>query len=410
MHQFDFWKFFVGQGLAALGSSFTSFALPLLIFQLTESPTSLALSFAFGLLPYLLFGLVGGAWADRTDRKRLMIRTDLLRGMFIVSIPVLYYIDSLPIWWIYATGFAVTALRIPFESAQFAAIPSLVPSGELVKANGRITASFTATSLIGPILAGLIAGFVPVVNVLFFDALTFVVSALTLMWVRTSFNTEAQRERRSMRADIQEGLGYVWDHPVLRSISIMMALVNFVTAVTLVELVFFAKEHLEATNFQYGLLVSGGGLGVIIFSLAAGWLRERFSFGTVALGTQVVYGLLIIAFALSPSYWTALPAWSILSGLAVLFNININSLRQTIVPNHLLGRVMSVARVLAWSAAPLGALVGAYLVEQTNVVLVYATSGTLATLIPIAFFFSPLGHAEDYLRVDSPVETGPAAT
>lgn len=108
MHQIAFWKFFVGQGLAALGSSFTSFALPLLIFQLTGSPTSLALSFAFGMLPFLLFGLVGGAWSDRSDRKRFMIRTDLLRGAILVSISILYYLDALAIWWIYANGFVVT--------------------------------------------------------------------------------------------------------------------------------------------------------------------------------------------------------------------------------------------------------------------------------------------------------------
>lgn len=396
--QVDFWKFLAGQGLSALGSSFTSFVLPLLVYQLTGSATNLALSFASGMLPILLFGLIGGAWADRSERKRLMVYADLFRAAIIASIPLLYHMRALPLWWIYAASFIVTLLRILFEAAEFAAIPSLASSDNLMEANGRVTASFQAASLVGPALAGLVATVMPVVDVLLFDAFSFLVSALSLLWIRASFNAGVRQERRSIRAEILEGLRYVWEQPVLRSISIMMALVNFVTTVTLVELVLFAKERWGASNFQYGLLVSGGSVGIIVLSLAAGSLRRRFSFSVLALGAQVAYGLLIVAFALSPSFWAALPMWGAASGFAILFNINITSLRQVIVPNHLLGRVVSVARVLAWSATPFGALLGGYLVERTNVTLVYALAGGLATTIALIFVFSPLGRSEKYLR------------
>ncbi len=404
----DFWKFFAGQGLSAFGSSFTGFAIPLLVYQLTGSATNLAISSAATFLPYLLFGLIGGAWADRSNRKRLMIRTDLLRAAVIASIPALYYLDALPLWWIYATGFISTTLRILFDAAQFAAVPSLVSTDDLVKANGRIQASYQTAHIAGPPLAGLVATLTPVVNVLLFDALSFIVSALFLAWIRGSFNAEEGRERRSIRADIAEGLRYVWGHPVLRNISIMMALVNFVSTVTFVQLVLFAKERLRATDFQYGLLVSSGSVGVIVLSLAAGPLRRRFSFGVVALGALAVEGLLVIAFAFSPYYWVALPIWAVIRGLGVLFNINTSSLRQQIAPNHLLGRVVSVASVVAWSAIPLGTLLGGYLVELTNVTFVYALSGALSFLIPVAFAFSPLGHAEDYLPARSPAAREPA--
>lgn len=408
--QVDFWKFLTGQGLSALGSSFTSFALSLLVYQLTGSATNLAFSFASGMLPYLLFGLIGGTWADRFERKRLMVYADLLRAGTIASIPLLYFLDALPLWWIYASSFIVTLLRILFEAAEFAAIPNLVSSDNLLEANGRITASSQAASLVGPTLAGLIASVMPVVNVLLFDAFSFIVSALSLLWVRTSFNAGEQRERYGIRADILEGLRYIWDHPVLRSISIMMALVNFVTTVTLVELVLFVKERWGVTNFEYGLLVSGSSIGIIVFSLAAGPLGRRFSFSLLVLGAQTAYGLLIVTFALSPNYWVALPVWGIGAGLAILFNINITSLRQAIVPNHLLGRVVSVARVLAWSATPFGALLGGYLVERTNVLLVYTLAGGLAATIPLVFVFSPLGRAEDFMQRELAPEAEPATT
>ncbi|MDP9350484.1 MAG: MFS transporter, partial [Chloroflexota bacterium] len=323
----DFWKFFVGQGLSVLGGSFTAFALPLLVYQMTGSAANLSISFASAMLPYLFFGLIGGAIADRTNRKRLMILTDLGRGAVIGSIPVLYYLDALPIWWIYVTGFISTVMRILFDAAEFAAIPSLVSGDNLVQANGRIHAVYSAAFIAGPPLAGLTASVMPIVNVLWLDALSFILSALFLAWIRSSFNQGEQRERRGIRSEIAEGLGYVWRHPVLRNISIMMALVNFVTTVQQVQLVLFAKERLDASDFQYGLLLAGSNVGVIILSLAAGPLRKRFPFGPVALGALAVWQLLVIAFALAPSYWVALPLWALASGCGVLFNINTASLR-----------------------------------------------------------------------------------
>lgn len=398
----DFWKFFGGQTVSNLGSSFTFFAIPLLVYQLTGSATNLAISSAAAGVPYLLFGLVGGAWADRVDRQRLMIAVEVLRALVLASIPALYALGALPLWWIYATSFVTTTLGILFNAGEFAAIPSLVASDDLVEANGRIQASYSFASIAGPPLAGLVAAVTSVANVLLLDALSFVVSALTLAWIGVSFNTGPVPERRSLRADIAEGLAYVWRHPVLRSISIMMALVNFVYSVVVVELVLFAKQRLHATNFEYGLLVGGGSVGVILLSLAAGPLRRRFRFGVVALGALALSGLLTILLALMPNVWLALPLWAVISGLGILFNINTGSLRQAIVPNHLLGRIISVAMVLAWSMNPLGALLGGYLVARTNVTLAYILSGALTFAIPVAFAFSPLGHAEDFL----PAETG----
>ena len=102
--------------------------------------------------------------------------------------------------------------------------------------------------------------------------------------------------------------------------------------------------------------------------------------------------------ALTRWYWAALPIWMLCSGLGILFNINTGSLRQAIVPNHLLGRVISIAGVLAWSAIPLGTLLGGLAITWTgNVALVYAVIGVLMVIIPLLFALTPLGHAERYM-------------
>ncbi len=110
----DFWKFLTGQSISTLGSSFTSFALPLLIFKLTGSALNLAFTVVATVLPYLLLGLVIGAWADRVQRKRLMIGTDLARALVIASIPLASALGLLSVWWIYAVAFASSTLSICF--------------------------------------------------------------------------------------------------------------------------------------------------------------------------------------------------------------------------------------------------------------------------------------------------------
>ena len=114
----DFRKYWAGQTISNLGSAITGFALPLIVYKVTGSALNLGISTATSFLPYLLFGLVLGAWVDRVDRKRLMIATDLARGALIASIPVLALNGWLPIWWLYAVGFLQTTLTIAFEAAQ----------------------------------------------------------------------------------------------------------------------------------------------------------------------------------------------------------------------------------------------------------------------------------------------------
>jgi MFS family permease len=179
----------------------------------------------------------------------------------------------------------------------------------------------------------------------------------------------------------------------------MMALINFVVVTPQTQLVLFAKQRLAASDARVGFLFSAGSLGVVVMGLAAGRLRRRLRFAPAALGSLMLMGAVTVVFAFLRLYWAALVAWAVASGVGIFFNINTVSLRQRLVPNHLLGRVISIAGVLAWSAIPLGSLLGGWLIHAThNVAAVYAGTGVVEFLIAGAFLlFSPLGHAEDEL-------------
>jgi MFS family permease len=394
----DFWKFWTGETISNLGSSFTQFALPLLVFKLTGSALNLGIATAAAFLPYLLFGLVIGAWVDRLDRKRMMILVDIGQALVIASIPVMFLLGALSVWWVYGVAFVSTTLKIFFDAGEFAAIPSLVDQDDLVRANGRIQASFFGASVLGPLLAGVLLFVMPLPTLMFIDASSFLVSACTLSLIFTSFNVVEKREKKSIRHDVAEGLRYVLHHPVLRNISMMMAMVNFVGSTTYAQLVLFSERQLHATDSQYSLMNAAGSAGVVVLSLLAGQFRKRWSFSRVALTALATEGLLTIALAFTPRFWLAVPLWALIQGIGILFNINTGSLRQAIVPNEMLGRVLTIASVLAWSAIPLGTLLGGAIIKATgNVMLVYAGIGVLIFLIPTAFSFTALGHAERYL-------------
>src|SRR5450755_1093786 len=353
----NFWRYWTGQTISNLGSSITFFALPLLVYKISGSALNLGISSAANMLPCLL-----------------------------------------SVWWIYGAGFLHSTLTICFEAGEFAAIPSLVEQDDLVSANGRIQASYSAASILGPVLAGILVAFVPLASLLLLDASSFLLSAFSIALVTSSFNASSDEPRRHILRDVAEGLRYVWGHPVLRNISLMMALVNFVAATHSAQLVLFARERLQASDSQIGFLYTAGSVGIVALALLAGPLRKRWSFSKVALGALLLDGLFILALSFTRLYWLALLFEALAQGLGILFNINTGSLRQAIVPNHLLGRVVSIASVIAWSAIPLGAFLGGFIISETNnVALVYAGIGILVMLIPLCFAFTPLGHAERYL-------------
>lgn len=299
----------------------------------------------------------------------------------------------------YCAGFLSSTLTIAFNAGQFAAIPSLVRKDDLLTANGRLQASSSAATVLGPILAGLLlAGGIPLPLLFLIDAFSFLVSAGALALISTSFNLTEKRARKSIGRDVIEGLRYVWQHPVLRTISLMAILLNLGVATVDAQLVLFAKHQFSASDTQVAWLYAAGSLGVVGLSLKANALRNRWAFSKVALGAVIVGGLFTAALALTPWYPLGLLFWAIVCGVKFLFGITTSSLRQLIVPNEMLSRVTSFAQVLAWSAIPLGSLAGGLAIAQSgNIALVYGVIGIVNVLIGAGFACTALGRAERYL-------------
>lgn len=400
MRSIDFWKYWVGQLLSNFGSAFVTFATPLLVYRLTGSAVNLSLSVVSSFLPYIMFGLIIGTLVDRVERKKLMIMADIARGAMMATIPVLSLAGLLSVWWLYVVVFANGTLSIAFQGAEFAAVKSIVPESTLLTANARIQSSFQAVQIIGPVFGGLMVGARLSISAVFgVTAFTYFISAGSLTLIRAEFNADIARVRKRFRIEIAEGLRFTFRHPVLRNISMLTALVNFFAVTIWAELVIFAKHQYGASDARIAVLYACEPLGACILTFLAARTRRYVSFSVATLGALMSYGALIFLASLLHSYWAAMPVWIVAGGLPFSFSVHTVSLRQKIVPDHLLGRVMTVAQTIAWCGFPTGAVIGGLAITATHdVSLVYAATGLIIVVITSAFWFTALGRADRYLK------------
>jgi MFS family permease len=210
----EFLIFWFGQSTSIMGTAFTQFGLPLLVFRLTGSAFNLALAQISIYLPYVLFGLFIGAWTDRMDRKKLLIWVNFLRGLVIISIPILAWLQGLNVAWIYIISFLNSILAVFSSAATSAVVPSLVEKDQLVAANGRISVTDSISRVAGPVLAGFLVLLAPLEMVFLIDSLSFFVAAGTLLLIESSFNpaSSASREKsakKNVLKEIKEGLVFL---------------------------------------------------------------------------------------------------------------------------------------------------------------------------------------------------------
>ncbi|MDQ2914435.1 MAG: MFS transporter [Chloroflexota bacterium] len=385
--------------MSSFGTAFTDFALPLLVFRLTGSPVALAGAASALLLPNLLFGLFIGAWTDRLERRPLMIRLDLARAVVVSTIPLVSLAGGLSVPFILAVIVVHQTLTIFYEACNIGAVVSLLQRDQLVVGNSRVEASNQGATVVGPLVAAALILFMPLESVFVFDAATFAFSAVLLWRIARSFNRMRTRPSQHIAREVIEGLRFYFGHPVLAGISYFIAAVNFFGATREAQLVYFAKTRFAVTDSQVGVLYAVGGLALAALTLLAPAIRRRIGYGGAMIGTIAASGILTLLLAVAPSYPVAVLLWAATWGFYGAFPMVALSVRQAVTPDHLLGRVATIARVFRRSPALPGTIIGGFAVEATgNISLVYFVIGSAVLVICAGFWLaSPLRHADAYV-------------
>ncbi len=388
----DFAWLWAAQTVSQVGTQFTAVALPLLAaLTLGASPEALGLLAAAAGMPYLLFGLLAGAWVDRLRRRPLMMAADAGRAALLLAVPVAAWHGSLDIALLIVVAFLIEALTVFFDVAYLAYLPSIVPRAQLVAANSRLEATASGARVVGPALAGTFVRLLGAPVATLVDAMSYLVSAALLWRIRKPEATpERAATERGLLGEIGHGLETVWQSGVLRALALSSAMVNLAGFLFLSIYVLYMTRNLGLGAEAVGLVFAAGGGGALLGSLAAGPARARWGVGPVLVASQVLFGLcgmLVPVAVLFPQ--VALPlvvAAEFLQWVMVLiYDVNAVSLRQAVTPDRLLGRVNGTMRFIIWGTRPVGSLAGGYLGSRIGLpaTLVVGAFGMLIAFLPL---------------------------
>ena len=399
----NYWKLWIASVTSNLGDGISAIAYPWLASAVTRDPLLIALITVAQRLPWLFFTLPAGVITDRVDRRKLMVAMDVIRAALtvVIAFAVLSASKALPSPEDLANGVVVAThfgiYLVLLSAALFMGmaevlrdnsaqtfLPALVKPENLERANGNLWgAEMVMNSFVGPPLGSLLlaVGFaVP----FFVDAGSFAAAAGLVFLITGTFRkprrTEAQSGAKvNWRGEIKEGFQWLWHHPVLRPMAIILGLLNALGMMVFATFILFAQENLDlgtgllsgvlqpvadffgadsVATFVFSLLMMAGAVGGVIGSIFAPRVSKKIGSGPSLYLTMVVGGVTTLVLGLASRWWIAWMMFAVGTFTSVLWNVITVSFRQTIIPDALLGRVNSVYRFFGWGMMPIGSLLG----------------------------------------------------
>ncbi|MFI0407542.1 MFS transporter [Actinomadura sp. 3N508] len=364
-----FAKLWAASTLSGLGDGTTQIAAALLAASLTRDPVQIAGLMIAHQLPLMLFALPGGALVDRLDHRRVMVAACLARAaaLGLLAAATAAGHASLPL--LYATFFTVGCVGLLFENASVALLPSLVDTAQLERANGRLqAAAVLSQQLLARPLGGVLfamAAWAPfTVDALALLTAAILISALPTRAAQRSLSASTGPSHTSIHGAICEGLGWLARHRLLRTMSVTVGLSNLGLGAVFSIAVLIARERLGVGPAGYGFLLTAGAVGGVIGGLTAGRITGLLGTGTTLRAGLIVEMVVHLGLALTHSAIIAGGLFAVLSLHLVVFSTIGASLRQQIVPAHLLGRVHSAYRLVTNCGMFLGAILGGVLAHR----------------------------------------------
>lgn len=345
--------------ISRFGDSLRTAALPLLAASLTDDPLLIASVTACGYLPWLLFGLLGGAVADRVDQRRAMWAVDLVRGVLMAGFALAVALDHGTIALLLVLAFLLTTFQTLFDNAATALLPAVVPRDTLAGANARlmtgqqVASGFLAAPLV-PALLILGAGAPFAAN-----AATYAVGALLIASLRTDVPAKAPKAAGStLRAEMAEGMRTLWRDSALRGLSVATALSNIGMGALIATLVLHVTGWLDAGNSGYAAVITAFGVGSVAGGLVAPRLSVRIGRIRSVLVAGIVQTCALVVLGTVRELTAAIAVMAVFAVMGMVWNVNQATLIQERSPAEMLGRISSAFRTLAIGGAPFGALLG----------------------------------------------------
>lgn len=392
-----FRRFWAAQTVSLAGAEVTTLALPLTaILVLDATPFEVGVLSASGFLPFLIFGLVAGAIADRVKRSRILVACNLIRAAVLSLVPLAAGLGLLRIELLYLVAFVAGICTVFFALAYQAALPGVAGRANLVEANAKLETTRSLTYILGPGLAGAVVQLFTAPIAVVADALAFLASASLLRPLARGERDPETRPRRSLPREILDGMRWVYGERRLRTLALSTSTYNFATNMAVTMYLLMATQQLGLSPLTIGIIASFGGPAVLLGAMATPTITRKIGMGRTLIIANATSGLAFIVMGSAGSLPAAiavvvLAAAQFVNGTTLSpFNVNQLAFRQSITPTHLLGRTAATMRFTNSGAVSIGAIVGGLLGTALGPQAVVIGGGSLAVLGSLWLIASPL--------------------
>ncbi len=392
--------FLTSQTLSVAGDSFAFIAVPLLVLRATGSVAQMGLLTGAAGAAAVIAGIFAGFLADRLDRWLLMAACDAARMVLYGLIPLAWALHP-EVWLLYVILPVCAAIGMVFQVGYVTVVPALSGPARLTEANGLLYAAQSAAAVAGPLLAGLVSAWLGPAGAIAVDAASFAVSAAGVLVVRHALASRrralAPEESVSAPPDpagawreLLAGARFLWEHPVLRSLTVLLTFFIFATQGLPDVLIYYLKHDLGQGDGVVGLVLAVAALGTVGASLAVAPLRRRLGFGACWTGAVILSALAIAALGATGSVPPTAVLAALYLGCASVAGICSMSLRQEVTPDHLLGRVTAAFWTIHFSLGPLGAALLTWTAGHYGVMPACLASGATCFLIGTIGLVTPI--------------------
>lgn len=391
----NFAIFWTAQTLSVAGDSFAAIAIPLLVLHATGSVAQMGLLTAAGGVASVGAGIGAGVLADRLDRRRLLIVCDLARMVLYGTIPLAWAFGK-PVWLLFAVLPTCEAIGMVFQVTYVTVVRNLVNGDQVTEANGRLYATATAAAVLGPLLAGLVSGAFGPAAAIAVDAGSFAFSAAGVFLIRLTPAAAGEplpaagTGRRRAWPELLAGVRFLWRHPVLRPLTILLTLYIFFTYGLTNVLIYHLRHDLGQSYTTVGVVLAVAAAGPVGGSVLVARLRRMVGFGACWIGGVIVCGIAVVCLGASASVPVIAVMAAVYLGCESLAGICSMSLRQQVTPDHLLGRVTSAFWTVHFSLGPPGAALLAWAAGRYGVAPACAAAGAGCLLVAVAALFTPV--------------------
>ncbi|WP_242902724.1 MFS transporter [Actinomadura terrae] len=384
----DFRIFLTAQTLSAVGDAFSFVAIPLLVLRTTGSLVQMGAVTALVGASSILTGLFAGYLADRVNRRALLITCDLARCLLYGLIP-LVWLFSPQVWLLYAVVPLAGAFAMQFQVTYVTVVPGLVDDHQIIEANGHLYSAYSVAGVGGPLLAGIVSALVGPATAIAVDAGSFALSAAGLALVKFRPTAPVPSNDAPWR-DFLAGAEFLWRHPVLRTLTALLALLIFITYGLTDLIIYYLKHDLGHSDRTVGYVLAAATLGSLLAAMVVASARRRLGFAACWIGSWALCGTAIAFLGMAPGVLLvgALAVVQLFAtGIAGICSM---SFRQEVTPDHLLGRVTASFWTIHNTLGPLGVALLTGAAARYGVMAACLAAGTACTLVAVSALATPI--------------------